>query len=90
MAVIKTNGKTFLEENEKRNATSSGMINFEEDQENLAVQMNKLTRKDLIEAKIKSFMDMQAYIDDELMRLNIVLNNIKIEESKPTEERSNV
>lgn len=49
MAVIKTNGKTFLEENEKRNATSSGMINFEEDQENLAVQMNKLTRKDLIE-----------------------------------------
>ena len=52
--------------------------------------MDKLTRKDLIEAKIKSFMDMQAYIDDELMRLNIVLNNIKIEESKPTEERSNV
>lgn len=90
MAVIKTNGKTFLEENEKRNATSSGMINFEEDQENLAVQMNKLTRKDLIEAKIKSLMDMQAYIDDELMRLNIVLNNIKIEESKPTEERANV
>tara|TARA_Y100000004_G_scaffold181257_1_gene226737 strand:- start:37 stop:309 length:273 start_codon:yes stop_codon:yes gene_type:complete len=90
MAVIKTNGKTFLEENEKRNATSSGMINFEEDQDNLAVQMNKLTRKDLIEAKIKSLMDVQAYIDDELMRLNIVLNNIKIEESKPTEERSNV
>ena len=49
--------------------------------------MDKLTRKDLIEAKIKSLMDMKAYIDDELMRLNIVLNNIKIEESKPTEER---
>ena len=32
MATIKTDGKTFLEENEKRNATSSGMINFEEDQ----------------------------------------------------------
>ena len=33
MAIIKTDGKTFLEENEKRNATSSGMINFEEDQQ---------------------------------------------------------
>ena len=33
MATIKTDGKTFLEENEKRNATSSGMINFEADQQ---------------------------------------------------------
>ena len=32
MATIKTDGKTFLEENEKRNTTSSGIINFEEDQ----------------------------------------------------------
>ena len=39
------------------------------------------TRKQIIEAKIKSVLDIQAYVDDELTRLNNILNEIKIEEN---------
>jgi len=74
MATIKTDGKTFLEENEKRNATSSGMINFEEDQredlnsvgdaKSLSDQVVKLKKleDDLVE-KEKELKELKRHID---------------------------
>ena len=74
MATIKTDGKTFLEENEKRNATSSGMINFEEDQredlnsvgdaKSLSDQVVKLKKleDDLVE-KEKELKELKRHIE---------------------------
>ena len=74
MATIKTDGKTFLEENEKRNATSSGMINFEADQredlnsvgdaKSLSDQVVKLKKleDDLVE-KEKELKELKRHID---------------------------
>jgi len=74
MATIKTDGKTFLEENEKRNATSSGMINFEADQredlnsvgdaKSLSDQVVKLKKleDDLVE-KEKELKELKRHIE---------------------------
>ena len=74
MATIKTDGKTFLEENEKRNATSSGMINFEEDQredlnsvndaKSLSDQVVKLKQlEDSLVEKEKELKELKRHID---------------------------
>ena len=81
MAIIKTDGKTFLEENEKRNATSSGMINFEEDQQDamkkteniqsLADQVERLEACDKsieeIEAKLKNLKKSRDVISGDII-----------------------
>ena len=81
MATIKTNGKTFLEENEKRNTTSSGMINFEEDQQDamkkteniqsLADQVERLEACDKsieeIEAKLKNLKKSRDVISGDII-----------------------
>jgi hypothetical protein len=81
MAIIKTDGKTFLEENEKRNATSSGMINFEADQQDamkrtdniqsLADQVERLEACDKsieeIEAKLKNLKKSRDVISGEVI-----------------------
>ena len=69
MATIKTDGKTFLEENEKRNATSSGMINFEEDQrEDLNSVGDAKSLSDQV-VKLKSLEDQLVEKEKELKEL---------------------
>jgi len=67
MATIKTNGKTFLEENEKRNTTSSGMINFEADQQEVLKKTDN----------IRSLADQVERLESLQSRLELQEENMK-------------
>ena len=79
MATIKTDGKTFLEENEKRNTTSSGMINFEEDQredlqqkfiEDAPQQLNELNNPESLSGHVLELQKLEDEIKMDEERLS--------------------